>query len=245
MGACGKIRFGESEAEQKEALEFVEAMERSGPKKSRKGDEADAENFFDAMREATKETTPTEARREARQLSESIFSSWKQLSTILDKREEVRQKRWTKKTKNQRAQILLAAWPCIGGSGTVMPVSHRPDMKLILQPNARKTKASFMWPYINLEDLSDNKFLPLMLSSRGRNLPEAFAHADLEALHAGITIRIVHRTRLKNHTMYLARQTSPETYGQLVSWDDNDQAFDLMHNQIQFSPGDGLLVLDV
>ncbi|KAI1320307.1 hypothetical protein F5Y16DRAFT_414012 [Xylariaceae sp. FL0255] len=98
------------------------------------------------------------------------------------------QKRWNKKSLRQREQILLKNWPA-------MPKTHRPDFET-LRFNARtgqepgtEFRGHFMWPYINLEDLTKPKTLLLLIKSRGRNLPSVFASADLHAMHVGTTTR--------------------------------------------------------
>lgn len=55
--------------------------------------------------------TPEQARREARERSTEVLSKWNTLRQILERYEDVIRKRWTKKTKVQRAKLILAAWP--------------------------------------------------------------------------------------------------------------------------------------
>ncbi|ORY62097.1 uncharacterized protein BCR38DRAFT_394731 [Pseudomassariella vexata] len=200
-------------------------------------------DFFNSLRGSglpmpSSMPAPSEVRSRAKRLSKSIFTSWDTLHAILEKREETIRKRWMKKTKDQRAKILLAAWPN-------MPASHRPDFQALRKNSTSKPQGAFKWPYVNLEDLTQSRNLLLLLNSRGRNLPEAFAHADLEATHVGQTSQVVNLEFLNEYTMYLVGGKNPDTYGQLVSWDEDDNAFDLMMNQIQFPPGHGLLVLEV
>jgi len=49
---------------------------------------------------------------------------------------------------------------------------------------------------------------------------------------------------LNEHTLLLRGQTTPKTYGQLVAWDADDEAFDLLQTGIGFHPGHGLQVLE-
>ena len=44
--------------------------------------------------------------------------------------------------------------------------------------------------------------------------------------------------------MFLIGQKTAETYGRLVSWDDDDGAFNMMTNGIGISPGEGIVVLE-
>ena len=146
-----------------------------------------------------------------------------------------------KKTKEQRKRVLLAAWP-------EMPERHRPDFQELAKRGSRGgtlDPVPFKWPYINQEDLLQGRSLLLFLNSRGRNPPHAFAHADLDAMHVGQTSKAIVPVFLNEHTMYLAGETKEEKYGRLVGWEDDDDAFDLMHNCLQFQPGTGLLVLEI
>jgi hypothetical protein len=188
--------------------------------------------------------TAKKVRQEARDRSENIFTDWTTLHKILERHEEVFRKRWMKKTMEQRKRILLAAWPN-------MSSTHRPDFQALRRetPQQRNSgtrfRDAFLWPYINLEDLSSSKLLPLFLTSRGRHLPEAFAHADYEAAHVGMTSLAIQSPFLNEHTLLLRGQTTPKTYGRLVAWDDDDGAFDLLQTGIGFHPGYGLQVLEV
>ena len=186
--------------------------------------------------------TANKVRKEARERSEKIFADWTTLHRILERHEQLIRKRWMKKTRDQRKKVLATAWPN-------MSPTHRPDFQALQResPQQRssgtKFKDAFWWPYINLEDLSTSKLLLLFLSSRGRHLPEAFAHADYDAAHIGMTSLAIQSPFLNEHTMFLRGQTTPKTYGQLVAWDDDDEAFDLMNTGIGFHPGYGLQVL--
>ncbi len=108
---------------------------------------------------------PSIAKKQARGHSEKIFKSCAVLWQILASREELIRRRWMKKSKDQRRQILLTAWPS-------MPARHRPDFHQVFDPSARgdpNNEDIFKWPGINLEDLLQAKTLLLLLNSRGRN----------------------------------------------------------------------------
>ena len=87
--------------------------------------------------------------------------------------------------------------------------SHRPDMAVLLEDlpaerrDANHTK-EYMWPSINLEDLTQSS-MPLLwfLTSRVRNLPDAFAHADWEAMRVGTACGAIPFAFLRTHTMLL------------------------------------------
>ncbi|OCT46891.1 hypothetical protein CLCR_02288 [Cladophialophora carrionii] len=173
--------------------------------------------------------------------SKGIFSCWGALRDILACREELIRKRWMKKTREQRKLILLSAWP-------EMPERHRPDFHE-LEKKKRGVKSidtsALKWPYISQEDLLQGKLLLLFLNSRGRSPPSTFAHTDLGSTllrqTGGINVPVL----LRNHTMYIAGETKPENYGRLVSWSDDDSARILEQSGLQFSPGRGLLLLEI
>lgn len=187
--------------------------------------------------------SPAEVRKEAKEHSRSIFASFDRLNKIIQRHEATIQKRWVKKTRPQRLKILLEAWPN-------MPASHRPDFEAFRkESNAQRGsstqfKDNFMWPYINQEDLSQTKLMPLFLNARGRHPPPAFAAADNDAMHLGIVTKAIVPVFLNEHTMFLHGGTDPDTYGRLVPWDSDPDAFDLMHSRKQFLPGEGLIILE-
>lgn len=73
-----------------------------------------------------------------------------------------------------------------------MPIDHRPDFVSFRNTTNRKLRrsvtqpsAAYLWPYVNLEDLSKQDLLPLYMHSRGRNLPHIFLELDLRSAHLG------------------------------------------------------------
>lgn len=102
-----------------------------------------------------------------------------------------------------------------------------------------------MWPYVNQEDLLNTKALPLLLNSRGRHPPSHFAAADMDAMHLGLISKAIVPIFLNCHVLILNGMTeNTRDYGQLVAWEDHPDAFDWMHKQKQFLPGEGLLVME-
>lgn len=85
----------------------------------------------------------------------SIFKNFRLLKQILWRHEATIQKRWMKKTKEQKRKIILAAW------GGPMPTSHRPDFaayrKMKAAGDGAKDRADLMWPFVNQEDLTKPK----------------------------------------------------------------------------------------
>ncbi|WAO94751.1 Hypothetical protein NCS54_01234900 [Fusarium falciforme] len=170
--------------------------------------------------------TAAEVRREAEGNTCEIFAAHDTLSKIIQRHEATIQKRWSKKTRQQRLQILLNAWPG-------MSASHRPDFEAVRKESKEQRergtryKDHFMWPYINQEDLTQPKVMPLLLNSRGRHPPPAFAAADNASVHLGIASRALVPIFLNNHVMVLNGTTTTEGYGKL------------------FLPGEGLVILEV
>ncbi|KAF4969542.1 hypothetical protein FSARC_3225 [Fusarium sarcochroum] len=181
-------------------------------------DWSNATEFLTAMGGPMPELpSPTEVRRRANENSTKIFSSYHSLKQILGRHEGTIQKRWTKKTRQQRLQILLKAWPA-------MPTSHRPDFEAFRKESKEerergfKYKDHFMWPYINQEDLSQPKLMLLLLNARGRHPPPAFAAADNDAMHLGMVTKALIAIFFNEHTMVLHGATTAEEYGKPVDW---------------------------
>ncbi|MCJ1405640.1 hypothetical protein MMC11_008869 [Xylographa trunciseda] len=206
------------------------------------------QNFFDSipgnLPQPSSFPSASDVKREARACSRHIFASWETLHAILERHEALIRRRWVKKSQEQRKKVLLSAWPG-------MSPGHRPDYKVIdretVQERQKGTRyrEAYLWPYINVEDLIQGKSMLIFLNSRGRHLPEAFSNADFEAAHVGIVSMAISRPFLNNYTMLLHGQTTQHTYGKLVSWDDDDNAFDWMMSGIGKQPGEGLLILEI
>ncbi|OTA79577.1 hypothetical protein M434DRAFT_402053 [Hypoxylon sp. CO27-5] len=187
--------------------------------------------------------SPAAVRREAKERSTNIFSSYHTLHEILIRHETTIRKRWAKKTKQQRLKVLLSVWPG-------MAVMHRPDFEAFRKeagrvPNLQtRYKEYFMWPHVNQEDLSQPKTLPLLLNARGRHHPSEFSGADFEAMHLGHVTRAIVPIFLNEHTMIINGATTAQDYGELVAWEDNPDACEWMCTRKQYMPGEGLLVLE-
>ncbi|KAI0545396.1 hypothetical protein F4679DRAFT_561204 [Xylaria curta] len=185
----------------------------------------------------------SEVRREAQDRSTNILAYHEKLQSILERHEATIQKRWEKKTRTQRLNILLQVWPG-------MPLTHRPDFAAFrkhagnLNSVAIQHRSSFIWPTINQEDLGDPKTLTLLLNSRGRNHPHSFAASDGEVMHLGKVTMAIVPIFLNQYVMTLNGMTRQEDYGKLIAWDEHEDAFDWMHTRKQFLPGEGLLILE-
>jgi hypothetical protein len=188
--------------------------------------------------------SPDEVGQKARGLSQTIFRDWNDLNSIVERHEETLRKRWGKKSKEQKKKILLAAWPN-------MSTQHRPDLEAwrkespAQRAKGSKFRAAYLWPYINLEDLMKPKSLLIFLNSRGRHQPHEFVHSDLERAVLGQTTGATSPAFLNEYTMYFHGRTEPRTYGEIVSWDDDENAFHDMYSNLGMLPGHGLQALEI
>ena len=188
--------------------------------------------------------SPEEVRAQAKKHSTQIFEDWELLIAILDHHGATVHRRWLKRSKKQRLELLLAAWP-------KMSSAHRPDFLAFRKETERQREAgtkfreAYMWPYVNLEDLSKPRTLLLFVQSRARNPPHAFAMVDFDAVHLGLVTKAIVPFFLNEHTMMFTGRQSPRTYGELIPWGDNDDAFDWMMSGKGTHPGQGLIILEI
>lgn len=189
--------------------------------------------------------SPTKARTRIQERLESIFADWELLKTIVNHHEATIHKRWLKKTKKQRTQVLLQAWPD-------MAASHRPDFAAWRLDNSTaqekptaKVREACMWPYINLENLTKPKSLLLLLRSRTQHGPATFAFVDWNSAHFGCAVGRVTLSALNRHTMMFLGRQNVGGYGELVCWDDDAGAEEQLLSDIGMYPGHGLIVLEI
>ncbi|KAL8345863.1 hypothetical protein RB601_005771 [Gaeumannomyces tritici] len=181
---------------------------------------------------------PAQVQREAESLAQRTLAHYTTLGAILDRHEASIQKRWAKRTENTRLKVLLDLWPG-------MPATHRPDFDAFRK--RLSDPGPYMWPQVNQEDLCKPRNLSLLLNSRGRHHPSNFAAADGDAMHIGMVTMNLTPIFLNEYVMVLngvATDDSGFKYGQLLSWDDHEDAFDWMNTHTQFLPGEGLLILE-
>ncbi|KAL3485396.1 hypothetical protein BJX62DRAFT_242964 [Aspergillus germanicus] len=111
-----------------------------------------------------------DVRREIRSRSGSIYENYETLQTILQRHEDTIQRRWLKRSRQERLAVLLSAWPN-------MTSSHRPDFDVfwkglyVVHSYDGIPRERFLCPYINREDLLVPKALLLLVNSRSRNPP--------------------------------------------------------------------------
>jgi hypothetical protein len=182
-----------------------------------------------------------EVRELCKERSSRILANHERLGHILDRHEPTIQKRWTKKTKHRRLEILLDAWPS-------MAPGHRPEFAAFRKESqaqrdsGTKFRDHFIWPYINQEDLLKPKSLLLMLSARGRHHPCEFAAADGEAMHFGKVTKALVPVFTNDYVVMLNGVTGSD-YGRLVA-QDREEVWNWLWTAKQFLPGDGLLILE-
>lgn len=102
-----------------------------------------------------------------------------------------------------------------------------------------------MWPYVNLEDLTKSKTLLFFLQSGARSSPDAFAMADQDAAYLGHISKAIVPDFLNQHVMMFTDRKSPKTYGELIAWDDHENAFDWLTSGRGMHPGQGLIILEM
>ncbi|KAF2867597.1 hypothetical protein BDV95DRAFT_630985 [Massariosphaeria phaeospora] len=188
--------------------------------------------------------THGEVQEQALQLSKKLFGDWVTLEAIIERHEEIIRRRWTKKSKEQKTRILLTAWPN-------MSPQHRPDVDALQRETpAQRLKGTrfreaYLWPYINIEDLVKPKLLLIFLNARGRHQPHEFVHSDPKLTTLGETCGACPPFFLNGYTMVFHGRTSPETYGELLSWDGDEHALELMMSGVGVHPGHGLQALEI
>ncbi|KAL8649796.1 MAG: hypothetical protein Q9210_004186 [Variospora velana] len=172
-----------------------------------------------------------------------LFEAWSQLRGIMAQHQTTVNKRWLKKTIDQRKAILSTAWP-------EMPTMHRPDFEVWRQEQQNK-KVTFAkdfalrFPHINCQDLSQPNTLLLMFDSRSRSPPSAFTNADRESIRVGIKSKMLVPKYLRGYAMYLNGEQTRKTYGRLVPWQQDRQAVLRCHNGVSPDPGMGLMILEI
>lgn len=92
-----------------------------------------------------------------------------------------------------------------------MPEVHRPDFDALRKQRSllalegirdgSQYRDAYLFPHINLEDLSNNKYLLLFIKSRARNDPEAFAWSDSQHLQMAASADAIKLIRGNGYTM--------------------------------------------
>ncbi|KAL8874975.1 MAG: hypothetical protein Q9198_006603, partial [Flavoplaca austrocitrina] len=173
----------------------------------------------------------------------AVFKAWTQLRAIISQHMPSLEKRWRRKTHDQRKTILIKMYPGV-------PSMHRPDF-VTLRKGHRSEDLPFSLgialrlPYINLEDLSQPDNLLLFIESRGSHFPAVFTNMDQSRLRVGLKFRMLVPDYVRGHTMYLNGETTWEGYGRIVSWEQDRHSIFKCHSGIAPDPGIGLMILEV
>lgn len=165
-------------------------------------------------RAGSKEWSLAAARHEAQRMSRNILDSHNLLHEIVIRHEDTIKKRWQKKTKPQRLQVLLGIWPD-------MAKKHHADLEAVLKEGKKSAalKARYrrhmIWPQINQEDLSRPKMLPLLLSSRGRHHPSEFVCTDWFGTYIARGSKSFDFIRIEGHFMIISETMTAEDYAEI------------------------------
>ncbi|KAF2121592.1 hypothetical protein BDV96DRAFT_640976 [Lophiotrema nucula] len=157
--------------------------------------------------------------REAKEASVSIAKNYKLLKETLERYEDAIRKRWVKKKRDVRKEILLDAW----GKYRPMAVCHRPDLQAFRRASGgRGARGSvtdsvdvYMWPHVNLEDLMDTTTILKFLNSRGRHAPALFAKMDLESMQLGRQTEALKLQHLPEFHWIDLESEDPQIYGRV------------------------------
>ena len=187
----------------------------------------------------------SEVQKEATQRSHTIHAAYHTLGEIIERHEKTIQTRWDKKGRQKRLDVLLDAWP------DMAPVI-RIDWTYLVNETASelqetKNREGYLWPSMNQKGLLKSKNLLVMLHARARHHPTNFAAGDIKAIQFALRSAAILPVSLDGYVMVLNGATDPNTYGKLVPLDDSDRQHRMRMGVFvkQFSPGEGLLILEI
>lgn len=83
------------------------------------------------------------------------------------------------------------------------------------------------------------------MDARAHHQPYEFAAVDFDATHLGRVCGAVTSDFSNQHTILLTGRTDPTRYGELVHWDDDQNAMTDCFSRKQQQLGEGLLILEV
>ncbi|KAI4619016.1 hypothetical protein J4E83_005968 [Alternaria metachromatica] len=186
-------------------------------------------------------------------MSENIYTHWGQLNEILVRHEDTIRARWKKKSQAKRRELLCVVQPDI-------PHLHRPDCEepphycadCACKEADKPIPGSDLWPYINLEDLSDAKSLLVFVNARGRNCPGTFAPS--EPNFSALGIRHTTGDRYAHVKILIGDQREGDeeieeewAYGRVVGFECEPQlkSQDDEEEQIEYEIGLGLQILRI
>jgi hypothetical protein len=190
--------------------------------------------------------TPSIVETRARPVRLQIFENYGMLRAIIARHEAPINKRWLKKTSEQRRKIILPAW-----SPDAMSTTHRPDFAAFYKRDPQQSRqetdhnSAYMWPYINQEDLAKPRTLLLPMHSRAERPPAEFAAADFQATRLGRVPDALDNPFLNEYIMIFTGRHDASSYGELKHWNDHENGFEMMVSQKAPQPGIGLMILQI
>jgi hypothetical protein len=155
----------------------------------------------------------------AANVSQNIFTAWRRLNAIVERHEAIIRNRWKKKSVVKRRELLCSVLPDI-------PHMHRPDVdwsQSRYDEPTQPTSSTVMWPYINIEDLTDAKSLLIFMNARSRNRPATFASSELnfspKAIPARSLDRLYPQARMNlDDQDPNTKDIKEETYGKITKY---------------------------
>jgi hypothetical protein len=181
----------------------------------------------------------------AEELVENVLQSWIFLVICVVAHEETIRKRWLKKTRAQRRDVLLKAWPN-------MSSTHRQDFEALLLTKHHnilelsEIPDALTWPYINQEDLLRPKALLIFLNACGRYHPYTFAHSDLElAPMFKLRKELLDLRKEKTYTMNFIERKETGDYGEVINWETESEAMKDINQGLSVNPDHGLQILHI
>ncbi|CAG9978518.1 unnamed protein product [Clonostachys byssicola] len=182
-------------------------------------------------------STPAEHANIERCVAE-VLSDYRNLQAIVMRHEATIQKRWSKKTKDQRASLLRQVWPDIakrrqGHMSAANMAGKRTPWKLSAnrdQPDISDLSTLNTCTHINLEDLCRPLNLLSLIKSRARLHPFTFAGQDGASLYNGALKQYKETIRTES-VVFL---NGEEDYGKIMLRDDVPPPYNSLHPGILF-----------
>ncbi|KAL8871345.1 MAG: hypothetical protein Q9174_002800 [Haloplaca sp. 1 TL-2023] len=194
---------------------------------------------------STTSTTYAKTRDEIKTWTSLIYSYHASLNVYLDHWADTIQKRWQNKSVVQRVKVLDEAWKDASGP---MAQIYSPNLEACLRFGVavipQTTRMHFQMPEINHEELSKARPLMLMMESRARNNPEAFAAFDRASMRLGFQTKILNAPVLTGWAMHLSGRKSEKSYGQLEKCATFNDAEESLDEGITIEPAQGIAVLE-
>ncbi|EKG16871.1 hypothetical protein MPH_05852 [Macrophomina phaseolina MS6] len=142
--------------------------------------------------------------------AQQIFDLQDLLNRILQQHELTIRKRWSKKSVPKRAAALAGACADLPAERN----RHLHKATNLVQQDTEVIMNSYLWPHLNVEDLTKGDNLTLFLNTRGHNPVCDFVVDDLNSFFAARNIGVIQTGSTDDvGYMLLHDQQSAETYG--------------------------------